>query len=385
MGFHRRRRPLLALAVALVALLGGAACARDATGDGQYAGEADPVAAAATTGQAFLRTYVDPDGRVVRRDEGGDTVSEGQAYALLIALALGERQQFEAVWTWTREHLQRPDGLLSWRWADGAVVDRNSAGDADVDTARALVLAGERFADPNLTAAGRDLAAAVLAAETVSVGTAGLDPATPAPAPGAAIEGSGLVLTGGTWATATPAAVNPSYFSPRAEQLFSSSTGDARWADASRTQRALVWQLIGTGLLPPDWARVDAAGTATPQPDQSGRPPRFGLDAARLPVRMAESCDPADRAVAAELLPTLDRPDAVAGYSLEGAPLVDWSHPVAFVGVAGAAEAAGNEQLSDDRLRAAAELDAREPTYYGSAWVALGHILLDTELLGSCT
>ncbi len=383
----RRGRRVLALGVALLVLLSGAACAADGAGDGQYAGETDPVAAATATGQAFLRTYVDPDGRVVRRDEGGDTVSEGQAYALLVAVALGERQRFEAVWTWTREHLQRPDGLLSWRWADGAVVDQNSASDADIDTARALVLAGERFADPNLTAAGRELAAAVLAAEIVPVGTDLLAPTTATPATGAAIEGSGLLLTGGTWTSATPAAVNPSYFSPRAEQLFSSATGDPRWAHASRTQRALVWQLIGTGLLPPDWVHVDVAGTATPQADPSGRPPRFGLDAARLPVRMAESCDPADRAVAAELLRQLDRPDAVAvaGYSLDGAPLVDWSHPVALVGVAGAAEAAGHEQLSDDRLRAAAELDAREPTYYGSAWVALGHILLDTELLGSCS
>lgn len=381
-----RRRPLLALGVALVVLLSGAACAGDEAGDGQYAGETDPVAAATATGQSFLRAYVDPDGRVVRRDEGGDTVSEGQAYALLIAVALGERQRFAAVWAWTRQHLQRPDGLLSWRWADGAVVDQNSASDADIDTARALLLAGERFADPNLTAAGRELAAAVLAAETVPVGTGLLAPTTATPATGAAIEGSGLLLTGGTWASATPAAVNPSYFSPRAEQLFSSATGDSRWASASRTQRALVWQLIGTGLLPPDWVQVDVAGTATPRADPSGRPPRFGLDAARLPIRMAESCDPADRALAAELLPTLDRPavDVVAGYSLDGTPLVEWTHPVALVGVAGAAEAAGQEQLSDDRLRSAAELSAREPTYYGSAWVALGHIVLDTELLGPC-
>ena len=31
------------------------------------------------TGRGFLDEYVEPDGRVVRRDEGGDVVSEGQA------------------------------------------------------------------------------------------------------------------------------------------------------------------------------------------------------------------------------------------------------------------------------------------------------------------
>ena len=40
--------------------------------------------------ERFLDAYVDPDGRVVRRDQGGDTVSEGQAYALLLATAVGD-------------------------------------------------------------------------------------------------------------------------------------------------------------------------------------------------------------------------------------------------------------------------------------------------------
>jgi Glycosyl hydrolases family 8 len=75
----------------------------------------DPVAVPSATGQAFLDAYVDPDGRVVRRDQGGDTVSEGQAYALLIAVAPGDSERSTAVWTWTRNHLQPPDKLLSWR------------------------------------------------------------------------------------------------------------------------------------------------------------------------------------------------------------------------------------------------------------------------------
>ena len=41
-------------------------------------------------GQKFLDEYVEPDGRVVRHDEGGDVVSEGQAYGMLIAVAVGD-------------------------------------------------------------------------------------------------------------------------------------------------------------------------------------------------------------------------------------------------------------------------------------------------------
>src|SRR6266545_2779995 len=97
----------------------------------------------------FLDHYMEPDGRVVRRDQGGDTVSEGQAYAMLITVATGDRARFARVWTWTAQHLQRPDGLLSWHWADGHVVDPEAAADADLDAARALVFAAERFDEPS--------------------------------------------------------------------------------------------------------------------------------------------------------------------------------------------------------------------------------------------
>src|SRR5207237_725785 len=50
--------------------------------------------------ERFMRRYVDADGRVVRRDQGGDTVSEGQAYAMLLAVALDDRARFDRVWDW---------------------------------------------------------------------------------------------------------------------------------------------------------------------------------------------------------------------------------------------------------------------------------------------
>ena len=56
----------------------------------------------------FLSRYMAADGRVVRRDQSGDTVSEGQAYAMLLAVALDRRHQFARAWGWDRQHLQRP-------------------------------------------------------------------------------------------------------------------------------------------------------------------------------------------------------------------------------------------------------------------------------------
>ena len=58
-------------------------------------------------GQKFLDEYVETDGRVVRRDEGGDVVSEGQAYGMLIAVAVGDETRFRSIWKWTKTHLRR--------------------------------------------------------------------------------------------------------------------------------------------------------------------------------------------------------------------------------------------------------------------------------------
>jgi endo-1,4-beta-D-glucanase Y len=340
--------------------------------------------AARAAGNEFLDEYAESDGRVVRRDEGGDVVSEGQAYGMLIAAAVGDRTRFRSIWDWTKNHLRRPDGLLSWRWADDQVIDSNSAADADLDAARALVLAGRRFNAPELTEDGKRLGAVILQSESVTIGTR-VAPAGDVVPVGSGMAGTGRVLVAGNWATTPPYAVNAGYFSPRAEAQLSRVSADRRWMDLTRTQRVLGWQLAGTSSLPPDWASVDAAGTAVPTGPPGGGPVYFGLDAARLPVRYAESCDPADRALAAAMRPILAAPgDVSALRNLDGSAASDWQHPVAVVASAATEKAAGDADAAAERLDAATALQQRYPTYYGAAWVALGRIMLSTSLLGGC-
>jgi endoglucanase len=336
-------------------------------------------------GQNFLDWYVEPDGRVVRRDEDNDVVSEGQAYGMLIAVAVGDETRFRLIWEWTNTHLRRTDGLLAWRWADNKVTDVNSAADADLDAARSLVLAGRRFNAPELTEEGRRLGVAILETETVAVGT-GVAPPSDVHPPGTWVAGSGRMLVGGNWARTAPYIVNPGYFSPRAEWELFQASADRRWTDITRTQRVLGWQLIGTGMLPPDWATVSEVGHAMPTgPVTGGVPIRFGLDAARLPVRFAESCDPEDRALAGAMRPVLTAPGKYRAYrNLDGSAASDWLHPIALVAAAATEQGAGNPDGAVERLDAAAQLEQRSPSYYGAAWVALGRILLTTSLLGEC-
>jgi endoglucanase len=297
----------------------------------------------------FLDRYVAEDGRVVRHDQGGDTVSEGQAYAMLLAVAERDEARFDRVWAWTRAHLRRPDGLLAWHWQDGRVTDQQAATDADLDAARALMLAAKRFDVPRYAQDGGELGRAVSEHETV--------------------QG---VLVAGPW---TQDVVNPSYWSPRAFAAIER-------VDLNEPARRLTDQLTANGL-PPDWAQVQDWG-AVPTGPPSGGDPVYSYDAVRLPIRLAESCQAEDRALAARLWPRLRDDPGVARRALDGTPLTEDQHPAALAGAAAAAHAAGDQQAASELLDRAARLDEQHPSYYGAAWVELTRAMLKPGALGTC-
>jgi hypothetical protein len=238
-----------AIALLLIAALAAAA----------GCGGEDRQGTARAAAERFLDGYVEPDGRVVRRDQGGDTVSEGQAYAMLLAAAIGDERRFDLAWTWARDHLRRPDGLLAWHWDDGQVVDGEPASDADLDAARALLLAARRFGRPSLGEEGRRLGDAIRRNEAV-----------------------GDLVVAGPWARAE-AVVNPSYLSPRAFDALG-------WRGASASARRALEGLKEP--LPPDWARLEGHALTPTGPPGSDEPAVYGYDAARLPLRLASRAPP---------------------------------------------------------------------------------------------
>jgi endoglucanase len=358
-----RGRRVAAGAVAVLVL----ACTALGCGGSDPAVGADQQARAAA--QRFFDGYVGDDGRVARHDQGDDTVSEGQAYALLLAAATGDERRLDRVWGWTRANLRRPDGLLASRWAGGQVADRQPATDADLDAAQALVTAGRRMQRPDLRRAGRRIARAVLDRETVR-------------------RRGARVLVAGPWAR-DGAVVNPSYFAPRAYAVLSSATGGRAWSSLRRSAERGLRALVADRRLPPDWGRAGARGRITPtaRPDApAGEPPRYGFDAVRVPIRMATACGASSRRIAARLWPRLREGDpALLPRELGGRPAPEAvRHPSALVGAAAAARAAGDRDATGRLLARAERLDGASPTYYGSAWVALGRVLLTTNLLDDC-
>lgn len=319
----------------------------------------------------FLATYARADGQVVRTDQGNDTVSEGQAYGMLIAEATGDDGEFLTIWNWTRSHLQLSDGLFAWH-ANGAgqVIDQQPASDADLLIAWALL----RYSGSDEAAvhgAGRKVAAAILADEVTS-GPGGVP-----------------VLTAGPWATGRPASLDPSYWSLPAMQGIGALTGVPEWQRLLNGAVTMTRSLTGDGrTLPPDWAALTASGTLHPEPAPSGNEPQtqYGPDAQRTVAWFAVSCDPAARMLASNWWPLLrpaSRTDALAlqpnGTVLSPTPAV-----LPMVASAAAAKAAGDGTATRRLLQRAAAQQRRSPTYYGGAWDALGQALLASGTFTSC-
>jgi endoglucanase len=313
---------------------------------------------APTAAQRFLSTYVSADGAVLRKDEKGDVVSEGQAYGMLIAELGGRPDLAHNIWTWTRQHLQRPDGLLSWNAAaDGTVRDPASATDADILAAYALL----RYDGPRSAPLHRDgsrIATAVLTHESAS---------TP----------RGPVPLGGPWAMGDDRPkVDPSYWMPGVYAALDRMTGDQRWAQAATATVALV-DKAGSDL-PPDWALLDGDGY-TPT-GGAGNRAQYGADAQRLPLWFGYGCSRTARDIAARWWDRLDHDPGALARGVTGTVYSGDRSVVALLGSAAAAAAAGDTSAATRLRGQAAETAQASPTYFGDAWLALSAGLADGSL-----
>jgi len=356
---------------AITCLTAAAACAgltASVAGCGAAATGASQPQQAATR---FLAAYVRPDGRVTRLDQGGDTVSEGQAYGMLLAETAGNHDAFARIWEWTRAHMQLGSGLFAWHTdAAGKITGQQPASDADLLIAWALL----RYQGPRAAAwhrDGRRVASAILAHE-VTTGPG----ATP-------------VLTAGPWATGRPASLNPSYWSLTALQGLTGLTGDQMWHRLALGAVTMARKLTSNGrLLPPDWAELTAAGALRPEaaPDGSQPQTQYGLDAQRTVAWFAASCDPQAKTLAARWWPLL-RPgnhDQAQALRPDGAVLDPSPAVLPIVASAAAAKAADDGAAARHLLQRAAAQQHTHPTYYGGAWDALGQALLSTGTLSPC-
>lgn len=210
--------------------------------------------------------YLAADGRVVDTGQRGISHSEGQGFGLVLATAAGDQAAFERMWAWTQANLaKRPDGLFAWRWEPGrGITDMNTATDGDLFIAWGLARAAERFKQPELKGRAAAIAQAIRS-QVVQDGTPW-----------------GTILKPGVegFATAAGQVVNLSYWVFPAFEALNKLDPHPQWAALTTSGLRLVEVArFGRWNLPPDWLLL-----VNPlQPDPS-RSPRYGYDAARIPL-----------------------------------------------------------------------------------------------------
>ena len=294
----RRRFRFGPRCVAIVLLLvlsacGGSAAAGHASGFTSAPVSGTPVTEAAvadipsvlhTTWQSYVRDFIQGDGRVIDHSRQSVSTSEGQSYAMLRAVWMGDRPTFDLVWRWTQANLQvRHDHLFGFLWgehADGSwsILNADSATDADQDIALALDFAGHRWSNPQYSTQATQIVKDIWSHDV------------------ARIKGQPY-LTAGSWAPSVKKpgpAIDPSYFAPYEYRVFAQLDPHHAWNKVIDTSYRLLTQcsrlpLAGTRSagLPPNWCAVSpSTGQAVSNPKMTGAE-LYGYDAFRTMWRVA--------------------------------------------------------------------------------------------------
>ena len=219
----------------------------------------------------WKRTFVVTAGsglRVQRPENNYDSVSEGIAYGMLIAVYMNDKALFDGLFNYWTSNAASGGGtagpLMTWQIPGGT----GSATDADQDAAFALLMAQKQWGGSYQSAALSMIG---------NIWTYDIEPSTFYPKGGSTFTGSGSALT------------NPSYFAPSYYRLFASVDTGHAWSSvlsAVYTALANIQSKVSGGLVPA-WCTSQCTGigggnypdNTMYQYDSHRTPWRIGLDA----------------------------------------------------------------------------------------------------------
>jgi endo-1,4-beta-D-glucanase Y len=205
--------------------------------------------------------------RVQRPENGNDSVSEGTAYGMLIAVYMNDPTLFAGLWKYWQQN-ETAGTLETWNSTGGS----GSATDADQDAAFALIEAGKRWSNSSYTSAGTTMVQDIWMHD---------------------IDSSSHLPRGGSNYTGTSGGgdlnnTNPSYFAPAYYPTFAKVDSGHAWSSVTTAVYSALDTLAnGTTGLVPAWCSnnctaVGSNGAATDliyQYDAHRVPWRVGLDA----------------------------------------------------------------------------------------------------------
>jgi endo-1,4-beta-D-glucanase Y len=203
--------------------------------------------------------------RVQRPQNNNDTVSEGIAYGMLIAVYMDDKALFDGLWTYWQTS-PNPAPLMNWNLSSGGgVIGSGSATDADEDAAYALYLAGKQWGGTYGTSAKSMITA---------IWNSDIEASTLAVKGGSTFSGSGSALT------------NPSYFAPAYYRVFAQVDTAHNWMGVVNTAYTYLANIVAHGSangLVPAWCSNtcdNAGGGSYPQNNE------YQYDAHRVPWRI---------------------------------------------------------------------------------------------------
>jgi endoglucanase len=237
---------------------------------------------------AYRQRFIQGDGRVLDREADDRSLSEAQAYAMLRAVMIGDRETFDRTLQWAESNLRRQtigqgnDSLWAWKWGrtsrgEWRTIDSNFATDGDIDAATALILASRRWNHtPYLELARTKLKDIWNLGTVASLKDKKVRYLLPGPA--AAFQNKTVVQ------------LNPSYFAPYAFRLFAQVDPANDWMGLVNSSYNVLEQAAKLSKvgLPNDWMLLDLS-TNQVKPLLTANPgtSEYGFDAYRVWWRVA--------------------------------------------------------------------------------------------------
>lgn len=223
----------------------------------------------------YKKNFMSKDGRIMDYDKNNITTSEGQSYIMLRSITIGDKRTFDLAYDWTKKNLQREDKLFAWLWGKNKegeykILDGNTASDADVDIAFALVLAYEKWNKYEYIQDAKAIINAIWNKETRRIGTY-------------------LVLMPGVVQTTdTKIEINPSYFAPYEFRFFQKYDDLHDWnclIDSSYHYLNQVMAKTETNL-PPNWFSIINENNVEQIVLENSERSDFSYDAVRVFLRI---------------------------------------------------------------------------------------------------
>jgi len=310
--------------------------------------------------------------KIVRPENGNDTVSEGIGYGMLIGVFMNDQPMFDTLWTYAKGKFNG-NHLMAWCQGTGQSGSCNtsttSATDGDEDMAYALLMASKQWSGGSYASDATALIGNIFTHE---------------------VNGTTLVA-GDSFGSNGLNELNPSYYAPSYYRAFATVDSGHNWMGVLNQCYTTLATASGSYGLVPNWITPSGAGTGAVD---SAKGAYFGYDACRTPFRIGmDYClnGEARAQTYAQLISAFYASKSTAaslsgindGYTTTGGapPYTTYAAGMAFLGPAGVgAMAAGDSQatlrnVSYLTVKAFATSPAMNTsgtfTYYHASWGVL--------------